>query len=62
MLCREIEDHLASGGIVVVATMTKATMYSKKHIGMFKADKSGVYVRRGKSWDCIDYCGIRFGR
>lgn len=54
-----ILGHLAVDGRVVVATPLKATVYTKKHATMFKAHKGSVYVQRGKSWDCIDYCAIR---
>jgi hypothetical protein len=55
-----ITAHLESGGRVIVGTYTQATIYSKKHAALFRATNSGLYVRRGKHWDCIDYCAIRF--
>lgn len=55
-----IAAHLDSGGTVIVATCTHATVYSKRHAGMFRATRSGLLVRSGKRWDCIDYCAIRF--
>lgn len=61
-LVRKIESTLASGGMVMIATYTQAKQYDKRHAGMFKATKSGAFVQRGKSWDCIDYCGIRFAQ
>lgn len=57
----KIKSHLSAGGRVVVGTMTKATVYSAKHVDMFKATKSGAYVQRGKGWDCIDFCAVGFG-
>jgi hypothetical protein len=51
---------LAAGGRVVVGTMTKATVFNTKHVEMFKAAKSGAYVQRGKGWDCIDFCAVKF--
>jgi hypothetical protein len=55
-----IAAHLNSGGKVVVATYTRASVYSRKHADMFRATSSGLHVRTGKRWDCIDYCAIRF--
>jgi hypothetical protein len=26
---------------------------------MFKATKAGAFVRRGKSWDCIDFTNLQ---
>jgi hypothetical protein len=54
-----IRAHLASGGKVVVGTYTRATVYSGKHDDLFRATRSGLYVRRGRGWDCIDHCAIR---
>ncbi len=55
-----ITAHLRSGGRVVLATHSRATVYSRRHIDMFRPTRTGLYVRRGKHWDCIDYCAIRF--
>ena len=54
-----IAEHLTAGHTVVIATMTKATQFDRRHIAMFKATKSGAFVQRGKHWDCIDYCAIK---
>lgn len=54
-----ITHALEHGGTVVIATNLKATQYGPKHIGMFKATRTGAYVQHGKRWDCIDYCAIR---
>jgi hypothetical protein len=56
----KIDAHLASGGKVLVGTYTRVTVYSRKHADMFRATSSGLCVRRGTHWDCIDYCAIRF--
>jgi hypothetical protein len=53
-----ITAHLNAGHTVVVATMTKATRFDRRHLAMFKATKSGAYVQRGKAWDCIDYASV----
>ena len=56
----KIAAHLASGGKVVVGTYTRATVFSGRHAELFRATRSGLYVRSGKHWDCIDHCAIRF--
>ena len=59
-LYSKIVSHLQNGGIVFVCTYTRATKLSRKHVDMIKLGKSGsVYLQSGKSWNCIDYCGIR---
>jgi hypothetical protein len=54
-----IKAQLAAGRIVQLATYTKATNYDGRHTDLFKATKAGAFVRRGKSWDCIDLCELR---
>lgn len=49
-----IVGHLEAGRTVQLTTYTRAVRYTRKHVGMFKATKSGAYVQRGKSWDCFD--------
>ncbi len=58
----KIQDTLAAGMRVQVSTHYKSTVYEPKHVGMFKLADGSLYVQRGKSWDCIDYCSIRFER
>ena len=58
----EIIDCLRAGGAVLVCTYTRATKYDSRHVDYFKVTDSGLYVRSGKRWNCIDYCAIRFGR
>lgn len=53
-----IRKHLAAGNTVAISTQTRAVHYTAKHINMFKATRSGAYVQRGKSWDCIDFCSV----
>lgn len=48
-----IQDALAGGKMVQVATYTKATRYTAKHADMFICKKDGVYVKRGKALDFI---------
>lgn len=61
-LVGDICDTLNAGGYVVIATATKARRYDVRSVDSFKATKHGAYVQRGKQWDSIDYCGIRFAR
>lgn len=49
-----IETHLAAGRMIQLTTYTHCRRYTKKHLGMFRATKTGAYVQRGKHWDCID--------
>ncbi len=56
---KEINDHLLSGGVVMIANYLKATQLEKKHAGMVKGTKSGLYMQRGKNWVCIDGCSIK---
>jgi len=55
----KIAGHLTSGGTAVIGTPVRATFYTRKHVEMFRAASSGLYVRNGVRWDCIDYCVIR---
>ena len=60
-LFSKIVSHLQNNGTVFVCTYTRTTKLSQKHIDMIKLGKSGsVYLKSGKSWNCIDYCGIRY--
>lgn len=58
----EIQEALRAGLRVQVTTYLKSTVYDGRHLAMFKATEKSLYVQRGKNWDCIDYCGIRFER
>jgi hypothetical protein len=58
VLVAKINAALEAGQIVQLTTYTHATRYTKKHLGMFKATKSGAYVQRGKRWDCINGCKV----
>jgi len=50
--------NLEAGKEVWIGTQTRQTKYTRKHIDMFKATRSGAYVQSGKSWLCIDFCRI----
>ena len=58
----DIKAHLAAGGLVMIVTALKATVYESKHAEWFEAARNGAFVRSGKSRVCIDYVHIRFGR
>ncbi len=58
VLHARIVAHLAKGGQVMVATCTRGWTY--RDPDQFRCLRDGVYVRRGKQWDCISYCAIRF--
>ena len=57
----KIIETLKADGAMIVATHTKATQYGQKHLSMFRLTADGLYVQRGKHWDCIDGCALRFG-
>ena len=59
-LLPKIQETLKSGLRVQVSTHLRSTVYDERHAGMFKASGRSLYVQRGKNWDCIDYCSIRF--
>lgn len=59
----KICETLQSGGIVQVCTHLKAWQFSKpEHVKFFMLSGNGLFMRRGKSWDCIDYSNLRFGK
>jgi len=61
----KIQDHLKSGGVVVIRTHLKQWEFKPKHAAMFrrgKAGESGVYMQRGKSWDYVLPEYVHFGR
>lgn len=60
LLYDKIISTLENDGVVTIATYTHARHYEKKHLDLFRCTSTGVYIKRGKSWDCIDYCGFRF--
>jgi hypothetical protein len=54
-----IQEAFSAGKSVYVCTQTKATRYTAKHAEMFRATKSGLFVQRGKGWDCLDFTALR---
>lgn len=57
-----IVEHLTNGGKVMVLTYTKATIYDKRHVSMFKTSGNSLFVQRGKKWDCLDFTPVRFSK
>lgn len=55
-----IQSHLEKGGRIMVATCTRATVYTSKHATLFKCGKDSVYVARGKHWDSLAFTPIKF--
>jgi hypothetical protein len=53
----KILDAIKKGFSIQITTYTHSKIYSKSE--QFKLGKSGVYVQRGKNWDCINGASIR---
>lgn len=56
-LYTSIISELDKGLTIQITTYTKSSLYNKP--SQFKWGKSGVYVQRGKNWDCINGASIR---
>lgn len=57
-----IQTHLRKDGKVMVVTYIGGTIYDKRHVNKFSANTTGVYVRRGKSKECLNLSPIKFSR
>ena len=55
----EITAALQAGKTIIISTYCKAWQFDQRHTDFFKATKSGLYMRRGKHWDCIDGASVR---
>lgn len=55
---RRICACITAGGTVWVCTHYRRTAYKK--VEQFRLTNKSLYVRRGRNWDCIDYCAIGF--
>jgi drug/metabolite transporter superfamily protein YnfA len=61
-------NHIKAGGTIVVATYAWARQLDKKVLDRFekvgarllKQNGKDVFLARGKHWDCINGCSIRF--
>ena len=49
---------LNAGRRVTLASYTKATIYDRRHVAMFRADARGAWVQRGKRWEDFSGCAI----
>jgi hypothetical protein len=59
-LFNKLIAHLKNGGYVQITTYLKSTVYSPKHVNMFKlGSDQHIYVQRGKHWDNVSYSSIR---
>jgi hypothetical protein len=52
-ILNDIVKHLENGKKVLISTYGKAWKFDKRHVSMFKATEKGLYVQRGKAWDCL---------
>ena len=50
--------RLAEGHTVYIATALRVYSLKAKHAEMLRASRSGLYMQSGKSWVCIDFCGL----
>jgi len=56
----EIVSALQAGKTVIVSTYGKAWQFDKPgHADYFKAKRDGLYMRRGKAWDCMTGASVR---
>ncbi len=67
MTAQELNNHLASGGVVQVSTYGKSKVYHQVNTGDFTQRDNGLYVRRGRGRDYLGPIGrpwvsIRTGR
>lgn len=57
-----IQQHLATGGKVMLVTYTTGTIYDRRHHDWFTATSTGLYVRRGAGTVCLNLSPIKFSR
>ena len=55
----EIVNHLNNGNRVMICTYARATIYEKKHVNYFMINPSGLYVKRGKQKDCLNFTAVK---
>lgn len=53
MTADQINNHLASGGRVMVAAYYRATVYRQKNAGAFVNQGDKLYVKRGRSYEYL---------
>lgn len=62
-----IGSAILTGSTVFVCTATRAWKITPKTAAkwaeagepLFRVKGESLYLRRGRSWDCIDFCSIR---
>jgi hypothetical protein len=60
-LYRQITETLSAGLRVQISTYTKSTLYSEKHLPMFRLAANGdVFVQRGSRWELVNFSRINF--
>lgn len=55
----KIQAALSNGATITISTYGRQLRLTAKHADMLKATKTGLYVQRGKAWDCIDGAKIQ---
>lgn len=63
----KILEHLKLGRTIVISTYSKAGQvdqksvdrFSKAGLPLFKVEGNSLFMARGKSYDCIDYCQFK---
>lgn len=55
-----ILTHLERGGTVLLCTAYRVTKITAKHSSMLRAVPDGLYIQRGKNWECLNFTTIRF--
>lgn len=58
----KITEAMNAGATITVTTYGRQLRLTAKHADMLKATKTGLYVQRGKAWDCIDGAKIQAWR
>jgi len=56
-LYNKIIEQLKLGRTIQVTTYTKSKLYTRE--SQFRLGDDGVYVQRGKHWDCINGASVR---
>ena len=53
-------EVLEAGHTVIISTYLRAVKVTKKHLKteppLFKVFENSLFLRRGKSYGCVDYC------
>lgn len=65
-MATQINNHLASGGVVQITTYLKSWLYTSKHVGWFKMINGNLHVANGNKLNRLSngdnvLVSIRFG-